>query len=613
MNHPFSLEFRIEIHLFCCLLLCLTGRRVSADAIVVTKAMQASTIAEIFVDQHGVRVELEIAKSDWPVFQDLLPSKLNAETAQGTNSQVDRYRRFFREGLLISDQRKIPLVGAVEQTSLRRRIVRDEVTGQPLPEQPLDAEQTLHVVLKYKFGARPERLTIQPPLIKGSQQTAANIGFMCYHNGLPVNDFRYLSGQITLDLDWSDPWYSHFQHPNLRKQFNAPMSVYLYVEPYEVRKEIIVRPKDLQAWVDLGVGDASVIPVKNQEKLKKQVADFLSEKNPVIIDGKPAQGRLDRIHFIRRSLRSTGIVEPPVDLDTTSATLGIIYVYPIARLPEEVSMTWELFNSRIQELPAVASDEAGGLPSRISKDDPVLLWKNYLTNPANANLVSIASPQSPQKISVPFFSIFCAGLVLLLSLFMIKGRHTKKSRRSGFIGAICIFTLCGFLTLPFANIVVADPFAETAEISNEEQRELMSGLLYNIYRAFDHHDESLIYDRLAESISGELLSEVYLETRASMEVKNQGGLRISVKDVTVTELKSVNQSDDSEITLRCRWRVAGWIGHWGHIHRRINEHLALVTIAPLDEKWKITAIEMLDEQPLDTLQTTAVSQEVGSK
>ncbi|MCH8046920.1 MAG: hypothetical protein IID44_24730 [Planctomycetes bacterium] len=60
-------------------------------------------------------------------------------------------------------------------------------------------------------------------------------------------------------------------------------------------------------------------------------------------------------------------------------------------------------------------------------------------------------------------------------------------------------------------------------------------------------------------------------------------------------------------------RVAGWIGHWGHIHRRVNEHVALLTIAPLDGKWKITAIEMLDEQPIETPQATAAAQQVGSK
>ena len=158
-----------------------------------------------------------------------------------------------------------------------------------------------------------------------------------------------------------------------------------------------------------------------------------------------------------------------------------------------------------------------------------------------------------------------------------------------------------------ARIVVADPFDRPASISGEDAHELMTGLLHNVYRAFDHHDESLIYDRLSQSIAGNMLSEVYLETRRSMEVKNQGGLRISVKEVTVTDLESMDRLADSEFTFRCRWRVSGWIGHWGHIHRRANEHLAFVTIAPLDGKWKITAIEMLDEQPIESSQAISAS------
>ena len=54
------------------------------DAIVVTKAMQASTIAEIFIDQQGVRIELEIAAADLEVFEDLLPDKLYAARRRET-------------------------------------------------------------------------------------------------------------------------------------------------------------------------------------------------------------------------------------------------------------------------------------------------------------------------------------------------------------------------------------------------------------------------------------------------------------------------------------------------------------------------------------------------
>ena len=124
---------------------------------------------------------------------------------------------------------------------------------------------------------------------------------------------RYLSGEVTLDLDWSDPWYSRFRHRNLRRQFDAPLSAYLYIEPYEVRKEIIVRPKDLQTWLDLGLQHDGLIPVGQQEELKRRVVEFLSAKNPVAIDGRKVEGRLDRIHFIRRTLRTTGIIDARPD------------------------------------------------------------------------------------------------------------------------------------------------------------------------------------------------------------------------------------------------------------------------------------------------------------
>ena len=230
----------------------MTGR-LHADAFVVTKAMKASTIAEVFIESQGVRIELEIAPADLEVFQDLLPEEIYAALGKENVSVEERQQQFLRDELVLRDDENAQLSGVVESTEIRRRIVRDEITGQPLAVQPPDAELVLRAVLRYDFVDQPTTLTIRPPLRTGSDVSAASIGFVCYHEGLPVNDFRYLSGEVTLDLDWSDPWYSRFRHPNLRRQFDAPLSAYLYVEPYEVRKEIIVRPKDLQtvarSWI----------------------------------------------------------------------------------------------------------------------------------------------------------------------------------------------------------------------------------------------------------------------------------------------------------------------------------------------------------------------------
>ena len=584
--------------------------RAYADAIVVTKAMKASTIAEIFVQQNSIHVELEIGSTDLKVFDDILSDEIYAKLRNTARSHPQRLERFFHEKLVLRADGGQPLPGRMEKLVARRRLARDEITGEPLPVQPKDAELVLHVVFEYTFDNKPTSLTIQPPLLADSSLCAANIGFVCYHNGLPINDFRYMPGEVSLDLDWDDPWYSRFRNPNLRRQFESPLSAYLYIEPYEVRKEIIVRPKDLQAWLDLGLKDDNVIPAEQQEELKQRVADFLSKRNPVTIDGQPATGRLDRIHFIRRTLLTTGIIEPAVDLDATSATLGIIFVYPVDSLPEKVSMQWELFTPKIKSIPTVASDEAGGIPSKVTPDDSVLVWKNYLTNPTSPKMLIVARPPAKRQFVLPMLSILCGSIAIGSLVVLVKRRASGVNVSRPTVAAALTALVVGVTSLSVARVKIPDPFSEPPQLSEQASKEILSSLLYNVYRSFDHHDESLIYDRLARSISGDLLSEVYLETRKSMEVKNQGGLRISVKEVNVTELDAVD-SNEVESTFQCQWQVSGWIGHWGHIHARMNEHMALITLAERDGVWKISDMEMLDEQSVEPSQTPLPGQQAA--
>lgn len=564
-----------------------------ADALIVTKAMKASTIAEFFIEDTQIRLELEIATTDLPTFENILPDKLFKALGKNGQPLPERARQFVREDFVLADQTGEPLIGSLIDSAIRPRIIRDEITGEPLAEQPDDAELVLLATLEYTFKEQPKSLTIQPPLKSGT--AATNIGFVCYHKGLAVNDFRYLPGPITLDLDWDDPWFSKFRHPNFRRQFDAPLSAYLYVEPFEVRQEIILRPKDLQTWIDLKLPGNGILPIARQEGVKKQITAFLMTKNPVSIDGRPAKGRLDRIHFLRRTLRTTGIIEPPEDLDLNSATLGVIIIYPIEKLPNTVSMNWELFNPRIQVVPSVASDEVGGLPTKLTPDDPMLVWKNSLKNPTNPQLHVVVPPPREPKIAIPVFLLVFGGLFIvfagIIAWCLSTGRPISRLAWASSLALLIIAAI----TSPFGKIRLTDPLAKAPQLTSEEAESLLKPLLHNVYISFDHHDDSLIYDRLAQSISGEMLEEVYLRTRKSMEIKNQGGLRISVKNVDITDLQPSKQ-DGLDATFRCRWRVAGWIGHWGHIHQRMNEHEAMITIAPRDEKWKITAIKMLDEE-----------------
>ena len=94
-----------------------------------------------------------------------------------------------------------------------------------------------------------------------------------------------------------------------------------------------------------------------------------------------------------------------------------------------------------------------------------------------------------------------------------------------------------------------------------------------------------------------LLAQIYLETRRGLELANQGGARAKVKDIEMIDL-STRGGPDGGFVAAATWNVGGSVGHWGHVHERRNQYRAELTIAPIDGVWKLTGLEILEEQRL---------------
>jgi hypothetical protein len=260
---------------------------ISADAIIVSRAMFASTIAEYYVEDDQVRLELEVGSADAAAFRNLLPDALYEQMGFGSESLRERVERLFNEDLAIRVDGK-PLPGRIVHMAPEARVQRDPVTGEPLPAKDEDPEIVIRATLLYAFEGSPAVLNLAAPQRTGT----AGIGFVLYHKGIAVNDFRYLSSGYDVELDWEDPWYSRFKLPSLRRQYFSPMTGFIYVEPYEVRKEIIVRPADIQRLHDLGLEGREVIPPELQESVKQGIVEFLSGHFPVTIDGQAVEGTM---------------------------------------------------------------------------------------------------------------------------------------------------------------------------------------------------------------------------------------------------------------------------------------------------------------------------------
>jgi hypothetical protein len=139
------------------------------------------------------------------------------------------------------------------------------------------------------------------------------------------------------------------------------------------------------------------------------------------------------------------------------------------------------------------------------------------------------------------------------------------------------------------------------KMSEKDAVVVLDSLLKNIYRSFDFREEEAVYDRLATSVSGDLLSEIYLQNRKSLVVTQAGGARARVKEVEILDVE-VNHLKDRPLGLlfHAHWTAMGTVGHWGHIHMRKNQYEANITVEPVDGAWKITDLELLEEKRIDS-------------
>lgn len=74
------------------------------DAIVVSQSMFASTIAEYFVEEDHVMVELEIGMKDLPAFRNLLPDSVFQKMGYSPEPVEDRLEQFFSRDMAITRQ-----------------------------------------------------------------------------------------------------------------------------------------------------------------------------------------------------------------------------------------------------------------------------------------------------------------------------------------------------------------------------------------------------------------------------------------------------------------------------------------------------------------------------
>jgi hypothetical protein len=221
------------------------------------------------------------------------------------------------------------------------------------------------------------------------------------------------------------------------------------------------------------------------------------------------------------------------------------------------------------------------LPVILEPDFHVLEWQNFLKFPDLPTLQVLEPPPSALANGIRRIRWLLIAAAIGVSVWSMRSPRKRIGAvaASWVVVAACIWMSRDALEL------------------DESASEVMSGLLHNIYRAFDFRDEERIYDTLARSVTGDLLTEIYLEARRGLELVNQGGARVKVKEIELLEFEA-EPAKLGGFSATATWNVSGSVGHWGHVHQRRNQYRAIVGVAPIDGEWKLVAMEVLEEERL---------------
>ena len=367
---------------------------------------------------------------------------------------------------------------------------------------------------------------------------------------------------------------------------NAPIQSYLSVEPFEVRHEVMLRLAGLVDELDLDPDET--LEIDAQGALAERLAQMVFDNTSISIDGEQTDGLLRRADFMTVDLTGALPRPNPVPETVADAVMGVIIAYPTSGIPRLVSLEWLSFPSVMEAIPATVIDPEVVTSSVLSPDENDVEWRYALSEDPIPTVEAV--PVEPVELPIPWLAL---PFLVLAAALVVAG--LRGDRTSSFVAAARVVLAVALVIGPLVETSIALPGSSGRTPSERQARRILAGLLPNIYRALEFRSEELIYDRLAISVTGETLSDVYLEQRRALEMEERGGAQARVEAVEVLKAAEISKRDHG-FGVRAEWTVGGMVTHFGHRHFRQNRYNALIDVVPIDGTWKIRSIEILETE-----------------
>jgi hypothetical protein len=556
-----------------------------------------------FVTRDKVSVRISVFLEDLFLFHNLQPNAQDFLEPDIIRSGIKKHEQFLLERFVIRD------VDGAKLSGRGVGVKKFEMPPEGVPMSELMAYK-LEFRLEYELLKPPEFLTFSQHLVDEDVLIPAEMKLVIKQEnaGTPFSAVLQPDHPEIVRFSWDNPplaaeaseeeweqWYQKEREETLGITSYSSVYSFLYIEDFEVRHEILIPLLSLEESVLIARDDDAFLDIAEQDTARPQIEAYFASGNPIEIDGVVVKPNVDRIDFYGLDFKDFALQAEPKKVSMTNARVGVILSYSTKGSPGTVNLTWNRFNRYVwsTNMFVFAYGDAHKVTlSRIGNAN-TYQWQNPGRPPApQLNEVEATLPPPPMM-RLPILTILGGCLLPLVSLF---------NRQKRLVAVIVLFGV-SLATWPLVGWEVKRPFAPRPTVLPDQAKAIFASLHKNTYRAFDYREESEIYDALAKSVDGELLRELYLKMRRGLEMQEQGGAVSRVREVVIEEgnqqpLPIEANRDARGFNYKCKWTVQGSVQHWGHLHLRTNQYVAVFTVETRNDAWKITQMEVLDEQRL---------------
>ncbi len=370
---------------------------------------------------------------------------------------------------------------------------------------------------------------------------------------------------------------------------------YLYVEPYQTRFEVLFDAASMLEWLSPGQTPPAALTPQQQQELVEKAAPRAAEWCQLSAGDGPLPVPQPVVAVIKGVPGNTLPMKDDEDVALNQAMLGFIWEFATPPGPQELDVTWKGWIPGVTKLPVRAffgpASENGEIHSAVKH----YRWRNQGRLPRPAPLASVPQFEVPQPMRLPLGGIVWLVMGLVFYIYL----KVKDHKLPGGSLPYAAVWLLGAVLMSQLLVIPIETGSASPEITQvEDARKIVTPLLRNVYRAFDHHSESEVYDVLARSVDGELLRKLYLETIQALTLEGREGTRVTIAEFSANVDKVDRNPKGEGFVADCNWMARGIVGHWGHSHPRVNIYNARVTITPNNGEWKLTGLEVQEVRRL---------------